>query len=125
MTRVLIVEDNELSLDMLSRRMQRKGYVIITAMDGAQAISMAQSERPDLILMDMRLPVLDGWQATRQIKATPATSHILIIALTAQAMAGDREKAMEAGCDEYETKPVDLPRLLNKIDALLDRKDSA
>lgn len=125
MTRVLIVEDNELSLDMLSRRMRRKGYVIITAMDGAQAISMAQSERPDLILMDMRLPVLDGWQATRQIKATPATSHILIIALTAQAMAGDREKAMEAGCDEYETKPVDLPRLLNKIDALLDRKDSA
>lgn len=125
MTGVLIVEDNELSLDMLSRRMRRKGYVIITAMDGAQAISMAQCERPDLILMDMRLPVLDGWEATRQIKATPATSHILIIALTAQAMAGDREKAMEAGCDEYETKPVDLPRLLNKIDALLDRKDSA
>jgi len=125
MTRILIVEDNELSLDMLSRRMRRKGFVIITAMDGAQAISMAQSERPDLILMDMRLPVLDGWQATRQIKATPATSHILIIALTAQAMAGDREKAIEAGCDEYETKPVDLPRLLNKIDALLNRKDSA
>ena len=109
MTGVLIVEDNELSLDMLSRRMRRKGYVIITAMDGAQAISMAQCERPDLILMDMRLPVLDGWEATRQIKATPATSHILIIALTAQAMAGDREKAMEAGCDEYETKPVDRP----------------
>ena len=125
MTRILIVEDNELSLDMLSRRMRRKGYVIMAAMDGAQAISVAQSERPDLILMDMRLPVLDGWQATRQIKATPATSHILIIALTAQAMAGDREKAIEAGCDEYETKPVDLPRLLNKIDALLDRKDSA
>ncbi len=125
MTRILIVEDNELSLDMLSRRMRRKGFVIITAMDGAQAISMAQSERPDLILMDMRLPVLDGWQATRQIKATPAASHIPIIALTAQAMAGDREKAMEAGCDEYETKPVDLPRLLNKIDALLNRKDSA
>ena len=125
MTRILIVEDNELSLDMLSRRMRRKGYVIIAAMNGAQAISMAQSERPDLILMDMRLPVLDGWQATRQIKATPATSHILIIALTAQAMAGDREKAIEAGCDEYETKPVDLSRLLNKIDALLNRKDSA
>jgi CheY-like chemotaxis protein len=119
MTRILIVEDDELSLNMLPRHMRRKGYVIISAMDGAQ------SEPPDLVLMDMRLPVLNSWQATRQIEATPATSHIPIIALRAQAMASDREKSIEAGCDEYQTKPVDLPRLLNKVDALLDRKDSA
>ena len=119
MTKILLVEDNEMNRDMLSRRLERKGYQVVMALDGAQAVAMAESEAPALILMDMSLPVLDGWEATRQIKAKPATQAIPIIALTAHAMAGDREKTIEAGCDDYDTKPVELPRLLGKIEALL------
>lgn len=117
--RILLVEDNEMNRDMLSRRLERKGYEISIAVDGGQGVAMAASERPDLILMDMSLPVLDGWEATRQIKAAADTAHIPIIALTAHAMSGDREKALAAGCDDYDTKPVELPRLLAKIEALL------
>ena len=119
MTKILLVEDNEMNRDMLSRRLERRGYQVLIAVDGAEGVRMAQAEVPALILMDMSLPVLDGWEATRQIKAAPATGAIPIIALTAHAMSGDREKAIEAGCDDFDTKPVDLPRLLAKIDALL------
>ena len=119
MPRILLVEDNEMNRDMLSRRLERRGYQVVIAVDGAEGVRMAQAEAPALILMDMSLPVLDGWEATRQIKAAPATGGIPIIALTAHAMSGDREKAIEAGCDDFDTKPVDLPRLLAKIDALL------
>jgi two-component system, cell cycle response regulator DivK len=119
MPRILLVEDNEMNRDMLSRRLVRNGYEVITAEDGKQGSDMALSERPDLILMDMSLPVIDGWEATRRIKANDATRHIPVIALTAHAMAGDREKAMEVGCEDYDTKPVELPRLLGKIAALL------
>jgi CheY-like chemotaxis protein len=121
MAKVLLVEDNEMNRDMLSRRLIRKGYEIVMAMDGAEAVAMATSERPDLILMDMSLPVIDGWEATRQVKSADATKHIPIIALTAHAMSGDREKALEAGCDDYDTKPVELLRLLAKMEALLAR----
>jgi CheY-like chemotaxis protein len=117
--KILLVEDNEMNRDMLSRRLERRGYQVVIAVDGAEGVRMAQAEVPALILMDMSLPVLDGWEATRQIKAAPATGAIPIIALTAHAMSGDREKAIEAGCDDFDTKPVDLPRLLAKIDALL------
>jgi len=117
--KILLVEDNEMNRDMLSRRLERRGYQVVIAVDGAEGVRMAQAEAPALILMDMSLPVLDGWEATRQIKAAPATGGIPIIALTAHAMSGDREKAIEAGCDDFDTKPVDLPRLLAKIDALL------
>jgi len=116
---ILVVDDNEMNRDMLSRRLERRGYQVVIAVDGAEGVRMAQAEAPALILMDMSLPVLDGWEATRQIKAAPATGGIPIIALTAHAMSGDREKAIEAGCDDFDTKPVDLPRLLAKIDALL------
>ena len=119
MTKILLVEDNEMNRDMLSRRLERRGYQVLIAVDGAEGVRMAQAEVPALILMDMSLPVLDGWEATRQLKAAPATGAIPIIALTAHAMSGDREKAIEAGCDDFDTKPVDLPRLLAKIDALL------
>ena len=119
MPRILLVEDNEMNRDMLSRRLVRNGYEVITAVDGKQGFEMALSERPDLILMDMSLPVIDGWEATRRIKVNDATRHIPVIALTAHAMSGDREKAMEVGCDDYDTKPVELPRLLAKIAALL------
>ena len=119
MAKILLVEDNEMNRDMLSRRLERRGYQVVIAVDGAEGVRMAQAEAPALILMDMGLPVLDGWEATRQIKAAPATGGIPIIALTAHAMSGDREKAIEAGCDDFDTKPVDLPRLLAKIDALL------
>ena len=119
MPKILLVEDNEMNRDMLSRRLERRGYQVVIAVDGAEGVRMAQAEAPALILMDMSLPVLDGWEATRQIKAAPATGGIPIIALTAHAMSGDREKAIEAGCDDFDTKPVDLPRLLAKIDALL------
>jgi CheY-like chemotaxis protein len=122
MTKILLVEDNEMNRDMLSRRLIRKGYEVIMALDGRQAIEMAAGENPDLILMDMSLPVIDGWEATRQVKAAPATRSIPVIALTAHAMAGDREKAIEAGCDDYDMKPIDLPRLLDKINSLLERK---
>jgi two-component system cell cycle response regulator DivK len=119
MTTILIVEDNEMNRDMLSRRLERKGYQILIAMDGAMGIEVARQKSPDLILMDMSLPVVDGWEATRQLKADPALRHIPVIALTAHAMANDREKALEAGCDEYDTKPIELPRLLAKMEALL------
>jgi CheY-like chemotaxis protein len=116
-----LVEDNELNRDMLSRRLLRKGYEVVMAVDGGQAVTMAESEQPDLILMDMSLPVIDGWEATRRVKAAEATANIPIIALTAHAMSGDREKALNAGCDDYDTKPIEMPRLLEKIDALLVR----
>jgi CheY-like chemotaxis protein len=122
MPTILIVEDNEMNRDMLSRRLQRKGYAVLMAVDGAQGVALAQAEGPDVILMDMSLPVLDGWEATRQLKAAPQTAAIPIIALTAHAMSGDRDKAMEAGCDDYDTKPIELPRLLTKIEALLEKE---
>jgi CheY-like chemotaxis protein len=121
MSKVLLVEDNEMNRDMLSRRLERKGYEVVFAEDGSIAVDMAGSEQPDLILMDMSLPVLDGWEATRRIKADAATNSIPIIALTAHAMAGDREKAMEVGCEDYDTKPVDFPRLLGKIEGLISK----
>jgi CheY-like chemotaxis protein len=121
MTKILLVEDNEMNRDMLSRRLLRKGFEVVMAVDGGQAVTMAESERPDLILMDMSLPVIDGWEATRRVKASETTGHIPIIALTAHAMSGDREKALNAGCNDYDTKPIEMPRLLEKIDALLIR----
>ena len=121
MPRILLVEDNEMNRDMLSRRLDRKGYQVLLAEDGQQGVNMAASEGPDLILMDMSLPILDGWEATRQLKAAPATCSIPIIALTAHAMSGDREKALEAGANDYDTKPIELPRLLEKIQALLQK----
>ncbi len=122
--KLLLVEDNEMNRDMLSRRLARNGYEIIMAVDGQQAVMMAASENPDLILMDMSLPVVDGWEATRQVKANANTQKIPIIALTAHAMAEDKEKAMAAGCDDFDTKPVDLQRLLGKIQALLNTRGS-
>jgi CheY-like chemotaxis protein len=122
MSKILLVEDDEQNRDMLSRRLKRKGYQVITAVDGALGVAMAQSESPDLILMDISLPVLDGWEATRQIKTATETQSIPIIVLTAHAMEGDREKALEAGCDEFDTKPVELPRLLAKMEELLKKK---
>jgi len=119
MPKILLVEDNEDNRDMLSRRLIRKGYEVSLANDGGEGVSQAVAEKPDLILMDMSLPILDGWESTRQIKANPATCGIPIIALTAHAMSDDRDKAIAAGCDDYDTKPVDLPRLLEKIEALL------
>ncbi len=119
MAKILLVEDNETNRDMLSRRLARRGYDVVMALDGEQAVQMAASEIPDLILMDMSLPVIDGWEATRRVKAADTTRNIPVIALTAHAMAGDREKAMEAGCEDYDTKPIDLPRLLDKITVLL------
>jgi two-component system cell cycle response regulator DivK len=122
MPRILLVEDNEMNRDMLSRRLARKGYEVAIAVDGQQGIAMARSETPDLILMDMSLPVLDGWEATRQLKAAAETKAIPVIALTAHAMVGDREKAVEAGCDDFDTKPIEFPRLVEKIEALLAGK---
>ena len=119
MAKILLVEDNELNRDMLSRRLIRNGHTVVVAVDGEQGVAMAISEAPDIVLMDMSLPVLDGWAATRKLRADPATSAIPVIALTAHAMAGDREKALDAGCNDYDTKPVELPRLLGKIAALL------
>jgi CheY-like chemotaxis protein len=121
MAKILLVEDNEMNRDMLSRRLIRNGFEVVMAIDGEQAVALAQSELPDLILMDMSLPVIDGWEATRRVKAAEATSSIPIIALTAHAMSGDREKTLNAGCDEYDTKPIEMPRLLGKINALLQR----
>lgn len=121
MTKILLVEDNEMNRDMLSRRLARRGYEVVMAVDGQQGVDMAGTESPDLILMDMSLPVLDGWEATRHIKSASDTGAIPIIALTAHAMVGDREKALEAGCDDFDTKPIELPRLLEKIEALLGR----
>jgi len=115
MTTILLVEDNEMNRDMLSRRLMRKGYDIIMAVDGAEGIAMAKNKLPDIILLDMSLPVIDGWQAAQQIKQIPETSNIPIIGLSAHAMDGDRERAIDAGCDEYEAKPIDFARLLEKI----------
>jgi two-component system cell cycle response regulator DivK len=121
MAKILIIEDNEMNRDMLSRRLARRGYQIVLAVDGGEGIAAATAESPDLILMDMSLPVVDGWEATRRLKAEPLTRAIPVIGLTAHAMAGDREKVIAAGCDDYDTKPVELPRLLQKIEALLAR----
>ena len=121
MPKILLVEDNEMNRDMLSRRLQRRGYEVVIAVDGQDGVTKAQAEAPALILMDMSLPVLDGWEASRQLKAAPATGRIPIIALTAHAMSGDREKALEVGCDDFDTKPIELDRLLAKIEALLAR----
>jgi len=119
MTTILIVEDNEMNRDMLSRRLERKGYDVLIAVDGEKGLDVARTNLPDLVLMDMSLPVMDGWEATRRMKADESLEHIPVIALTAHAMADDREKAFEAGCDDYDTKPIDLPRLLAKIENLL------
>ncbi|NEQ36186.1 MAG: response regulator [Okeania sp. SIO3I5] len=120
MVKILLVEDNEMNRDMLSRRLIRKKFEVVIAIDGAEGVEMSISEAPDIILMDMSLPVLDGWQATRKIKADPQTKNIPVIAMTAHAMTGDREKCLQAGCDEYDTKPVEFPRLLEKIKNLID-----
>ena len=119
MRKILVVEDNEMNRDMLSRRLERRGYQVAIALDGQEGVVRARSEPPDLILMDMSLPVLDGWEASRQLKAAPETRTIPIIALTAHAMSGDRDRALAAGCDDYDTKPIELPRLLEKIERLL------
>ena len=121
MPKILLVEDNEMNRDMLSRRLQRRGYEVVITVDGQDGVAKAQAEAPALILMDMSLPVLDGWEASRQLKAAPATGGIPIIALTAHAMSGDREKALAVGCDDFDTKPIELDRLLAKIEALLAR----
>jgi two-component system cell cycle response regulator DivK len=125
MVKILLVEDNEMNRDMLSRRLAKRGFEVVMAVDGAQGVEMAGSVRPDVILMDMSLPVMDGWAATRKLKADASTRSIPVIGLTAHAMAGDREKCLEAGCDEYDTKPVDFPRLLEKIQVQLDKKPAA
>ena len=123
MAKILLVEDNEMNWDMLSRRLKRKGYEVVVATDGKQGVALAASEAPDLILMDMGLPVLDGWEATRQIKQSTGIQTIPIIALTSHAMKGDREKALSAGCDDYDVKPIDFPRLLEKIQQLLEPRE--
>jgi len=124
MPRILLVEDNEMNRDMLSRRLERKGYEVAVAADGRQGVTMAMEGAYELILMDMSLPEMDGWEATRLLKADPRTRAVPIIALTAHAMAGDREKAMDAGCDDYDSKPVEFPRLLGKIETMLVTKGS-
>ena len=123
MSKILLVEDNEMNRDMLSRRLERRGYSVAIAFDGRCAISAAEEEAPDLILMDMNLPEIDGWEVTRRLKSQDATRHIPVIALTAHAMVSDRQKALEAGCDEYEAKPVQFQRLVSKIQALLEREN--
>lgn len=125
MARILLVEDNEMNRDMLSRRLERKGHQVMIAIDGEQGVEMACSTLPDLILMDMSLPILDGWEATRKLKTLPETQSIPIIALTAHAMAGDREKCMAAGCDDYDTKPIEFPRLMGKIQTFLGKEVEA
>ena len=121
MAKILVVEDNEMNRDMLTRRLQRRGYEVVIAVDGAEGLAMAQSESPALVLMDISLPVLDGWEATRRLKMAPETKSIPVIALTAHAMSGDRERCIEAGCDDFDTKPVEIARLVGKIEALLQR----
>jgi CheY-like chemotaxis protein len=125
MHRILLVEDNEMNRDMLTRRLQRKGYEVLIAVDGEAGMMMAAAERPDLILMDMSLPKIDGWEATRRIKGLPETASIPVIALTAHVMAGDRDKALEAGCDDYDAKPVEFERLLGKMQVLLKKRDKS
>ena len=121
MPKILLIEDNEMNRDMLSRRLLKRGYEVVVAVDGQEGVAKARAEAPALVLMDMSLPVLDGWEATRALRADPATRSIPVIALTAHAMAGDREKALAAGCDDFDTKPIELERLLGKIEALLAR----
>jgi CheY-like chemotaxis protein len=121
LSKILLVEDNEMNRDMLTRRLQRRGYEVVIAVDGAQGLAMAQSESPALILMDISLPVLDGWEATRRLKIAPETKSIPVIALTAHAMSGDRERCIEAGCDDFDTKPVEIARLVGKIETLLNQ----
>lgn len=125
MAKILIVEDNEMNRDMLSRRLARRGYSVVIAVDGEQGLAAAQVEIPDLILMDMSLPVMDGWEATRRLKGNATTRAIPVIGLTAHAMIGDRDKALAAGCNDYDTKPIDLPRLIEKIEALLGHSGAA
>ncbi|CAN5875826.1 response regulator [soil metagenome] len=125
MTRILLVEDNEMNRDMLSRRLERKGYEVELAVDGRQGVDKAKTLEYDLVLMDMSLPEIDGWEATRELRADPSTKELPIIALTAHAMSGDRERALEAGCDDYDTKPIELSRLLGKMEALLGRSPGA
>jgi len=125
MPRILLVEDNEMNRDMLSRRLQRKGYEVLIAVDGEAGVKMAASDKPDLILMDMSLPVIDGWEATRRLKSAPETASIPIIALTAHVMDGDRDRALAAGCDDYDAKPIDFERLLGKMQALLNKLDKS
>jgi CheY-like chemotaxis protein len=124
MAKVLLVEDNEMNRDILSRRLSRRGYVVVFAMDGQQGVEMARSEKPDIILMDMSLPVMDGWEATRRVKSDNAMRNVPVIGLTAHAMSGDREKALEAGCDDYDTKPVELDRLIGKMEQLLRERQN-
>ena len=119
MPKILIVEDNDMNWDMLSRRLERRGYAVVRAVDGGESLGLARAEAPDLVLMDMSLPIMDGWEATRRLKAEPDTRAIPVIALTAHAMADDRQRVLAAGCDDYETKPIELPRLLAKIESLL------
>jgi two-component system cell cycle response regulator DivK len=123
MAKILLVEDNEMNWDMLSRRLRRKGYEVVVATDGRQGVELASLEAPDLILMDLGLPVIDGWEATRQIRQTTGIQSIPVIALTSHAMKGDREKALSAGCDDYDVKPIDFPRLLEKIQRLLNPRE--
>jgi two-component system, cell cycle response regulator DivK len=125
MPRVLLVEDNEMNRDMLSRRLQRRGFDVLIAIDGQSGIAKAQAELPDLILMDMSLPVIDGWEATRTLKSAAETRHIPVIALTAHAMSTDRDKALEAGCDDYDTKPIEFARLLEKMEGLMRRDETS
>jgi len=122
MTKILLVEDNEMNRDMLSRRLESRGYTVVMAMDGAEGVHLARDQKPDLILMDLTLPVVDGWEATRQLKADQATQRIPVIALTAHAMVNDEQKAKDAGCDDFETKPIELPRLLGKIEGQLQAR---
>jgi CheY-like chemotaxis protein len=125
MPKILLIEDNEMNRDMLSRRLARKGYSVVMAIDGIHGLAAARDEAPDLILMDMNLPGIDGWEATRRLKAQDATRHVPVIALTAHAMVSDRQKALEAGCDDYETKPVEFQRLVSKIQAILERQPAS
>jgi two-component system cell cycle response regulator DivK len=122
LSKLLLVEDNEMNRDMLTRRLQRRGFEVVIALDGAQGVALAKSESPALILMDISLPVLDGWEATRQLKLDPETKSIPVIALTAHAMAGDREKCIAVGCDDFDTKPVEISRLVGKIETLLQKQ---
>ena len=125
MKKILLIEDNELNRDMLSRRLQKRGYEVVMAADGETGVAMAQADAPGLILMDVSLPGIDGWEATRRLRAAPETRHIPIVALTAYTTSGDREKALAAGCDDFDTKPIDLPRLLGKIETLLKKEPRA
>jgi len=124
MAKVLVVEDNEMNRDILSRRLSRRGYVVVFAIDGQQGVEMAHSEKPDIILMDLSLPVMDGWEATRRVKADEAVRNVPVIGLTAHALVGDREKALAAGCDDYDTKPVEFDRLVEKIERLLGERQN-